>query len=85
MRLFALLAAGEEGRGFAVVAREIEDLAEQAAQATQRVDQLATQIQSDAADALSAMASTQDGVNDSLERRKMPPSVWQILSKSPLA
>ncbi len=61
------LAAGSDGRGFAVVAREIEDLAEQAVQATQRVNQLTAEIESDAAKALDAMAYTQTGVEDSLQ------------------
>lgn len=60
------LAAGEDGRGFTVVAREIESLAAQAAQATQRVSQLSSQMGTDAVQSIESMTRTQQRVENSL-------------------
>ncbi|MBK5292273.1 MAG: HAMP domain-containing protein [Acidobacteriia bacterium] len=50
--------AGEAGRGFAVVAEEVERLAEQAAQSTQRITSIIQSVQGDTKEAISAMEDT---------------------------
>ena len=49
--------AGEQGRGFAVVAEEVRKLAEQSQEATRKITDLISSIQSDTAEAVTAMES----------------------------
>lgn len=56
--------AGEQGRGFAVVAEEVRKLAEQSQQATKKIADLIHKIQSDTAQAVSAMNSGSDEVKE---------------------
>lgn len=48
--------AGEAGKGFAVVAGEVKDLAQETGNATEKIGKLVATIQSDTADAVSAIA-----------------------------
>jgi methyl-accepting chemotaxis protein len=50
--------AGEAGKGFAVVAEEVERLAEEAAESTQRITSIIKSVQSDTNEAISAMEDT---------------------------
>ncbi|MEN3186720.1 MAG: methyl-accepting chemotaxis protein, partial [Atribacterota bacterium] len=54
--------AGEAGRGFAVVAEEVRKLAENSAQAAQRIADLITEIQKEAEKAVQSMAESQSKV-----------------------
>jgi len=54
--------AGEAGRGFAVVAEEVRKLAENSAQAAQRIADLITEIQREAEKAVQSMSESQDRV-----------------------
>jgi methyl-accepting chemotaxis protein len=54
--------AGEAGRGFAVVAEEVQRLAERSADATKQIGALVKAIQTDTADAVSAMEKSTEGV-----------------------
>ena len=54
--------AGEAGRGFAVVADEVQRLAENARQATRRIEGLVITIQNDAKEAIASMEKSTTGV-----------------------
>ena len=54
--------AGEAGRGFAVVAEEVRKLAENSAQAAQRIADLITEIQKEAEKAVQSMSESQSRV-----------------------
>ena len=56
--------AGEAGRGFAVVATEVEGLAEQATEATNRISALIQAIQEDTTAAVASMEDTTKEVVD---------------------
>lgn len=56
--------AGEQGRGFAVVADEVRKLAEQSHGAAQEIALIVREIQGQTAEAISAMHSGNDKVND---------------------
>ncbi len=54
--------AGEAGRGFTIVAEEVQRLAERSAEATKQISALIRTIQTDTADAVSAMERSTQGV-----------------------
>jgi twitching motility protein PilJ len=54
--------AGEAGRGFTIVAEEVQRLAERSAKATKQISTLIHMIQTDTADAVSAMERSTQGV-----------------------
>jgi twitching motility protein PilJ len=54
--------AGEAGRGFTIVAEEVQRLAERSAEATRQISALIRAIQTDTADAVSAMERSTQGV-----------------------
>lgn len=59
--------AGEAGEGFAVVANEVKNLAEETAKATQDVDQLITQIESSADEAVADIKGMQTDVTEGVD------------------
>lgn len=56
---------GEGGQDFSVIATEVRNLAEQSADATKEIEQIVSQIQSETAEAVSAMEVGQSQVNQS--------------------
>ncbi|MFB6278894.1 MAG: methyl-accepting chemotaxis protein [Salinibacter sp.] len=59
--------AGEHGDGFAVVAEEVRDLAEQTAEATERIDEVITAVQEQTQSAVQAMRNGHDEVQEGIE------------------
>ncbi len=59
--------AGEAGRGFAVVAKEIRDLAERSAKATQNIHEIIQQVQKKTERAMQAMYENQQQVRQGVE------------------
>ena len=75
--------AGEAGRGFAVVADEVRKLAERSAGATQEIGTLIAQVQAQTAQAVSAMESgTQDVENGAALARQAGSALSQIQTVS---
>nr|WP_244860904.1 methyl-accepting chemotaxis protein [Natronobacterium gregoryi] len=60
-------AAGEDGDGFAVVADEVKSLAEETGEATQRVDDLITDVQASVDDTVDEIEQMRDRVDDGTE------------------
>ncbi len=58
--------AGEQGRGFAVVADEVRKLAEQAAQATTRIDAVLKQVKQDVTSTVNISRENANAVRDGL-------------------
>ncbi|MGE5508070.1 MAG: methyl-accepting chemotaxis protein [Chitinophagales bacterium] len=58
--------AGEQGRGFAVVAEEVRKLAEQSAQAAQRIAELVKEIRDDTAQVVDAMDQENQQVTEGI-------------------
>ncbi len=59
--------AGEAGSGFAVVADEVKSLAEDSQEQAKRIDDMVSEIQSDALDTVESLGTTNDAIEDSTE------------------
>lgn len=59
--------AGEAGSGFAVVADEVKSLAEDSQKQASRIDEMVTEIQSDALETVQSLETTNDAIEESTE------------------
>ncbi len=59
--------AGDAGSGFAVVADEVKSLAEESQQQASRIDEMVSEIQTDALETVESLETTNDAIDDSTD------------------
>lgn len=74
--------AGEQGRGFAVVADEVRMLAQRTQQSTQEIEHMVTELQQNAADAVSTLQGSSGLMDATVQRAQIAQGCLQEITSA---